>query len=84
MGSTQYSVNTTAVDRAGNSRSSGTYRFTTSVPGGQWGAPTVLAISPQANAIDVSPLTSVVLTFSEPMAPATLTSGNIALYANGA
>jgi hypothetical protein len=82
LGSTQYSVNTTAVDRAGNSRSSGTYRFTTSVLEDS-GAPTVLAISPQANAIDVSPLTSVVLTFSEPMAPATLTSGNIALYANG-
>ncbi|MCB1689856.1 MAG: Ig-like domain-containing protein [Halioglobus sp.] len=82
LGGTQYSVNTTAIDRAGNSRSSGTYRFTTSTLADNT-APTVLAISPEANAIDVSPVTSVVLNFSEPMAPATITSANISLYANG-
>ena len=82
LGNTQYSVNTTAVDRAGNSRSSGTYRFTTSVVDDS-DAPTLLAISPEANAIDVSPASSVVLSFSEPMAPATLTNANISLFANG-
>ena len=81
LGDTRYSINTTATDLAGNVRSSGNRYFTTALQADDT-APTVVAISPSTSAIDVSPLADVVLSFSEPMAPSTISNSNIVFYAN--
>jgi len=71
-----------AADYAGNFR--GTYRYFNTEDLNDVTAPMVAAIAPATNTIDVDPATSVVLSFDEPMAPATITSANMLFYANGA
>jgi uncharacterized lipoprotein YbaY len=83
-GSTQYYsyLYTNVMDLAGNSRYIG-YRYFTTEAQVDTTAPTVVAVAPEANAIDVNPIGGVVLSFSEPMAASTITNGNILFHANG-
>ncbi|MBR9911261.1 MAG: hypothetical protein GYB33_13010 [Gammaproteobacteria bacterium] len=82
LGGTQYRVDADAYDLAGNYRNNGNYFFTTEVMADTT-APSVLAIAPEADAVDVSPANNIVLTFSEAMATNTINNSNILLYANG-
>ncbi|KMT65209.1 Ig-like domain-containing protein [Catenovulum maritimum] len=83
-GNTRYSIELyyNVPDLAGNVRYLGTRYFNTQEAADSV-APTVTAISPAADSLDVNPSHSVVLTFSEPMQANTITNKNIALYANG-
>ncbi|MGQ8365397.1 Ig-like domain-containing protein [Glaciecola sp. 1036] len=83
-GNTRYRVYiySQVYDFAGNVRSSGNYYFyTEALADGM--APSVVAISPVEDAIDVSPTSTVVLTFSEPMNTSTINNNNIAFYIDG-
>lgn len=69
-------------DLAGNSRSISSKYFNTTVATDTT-APTIVSITPNADATDVNPAQSVNLTFSEPMASNSLNRDNIGLYSNG-
>jgi methionine-rich copper-binding protein CopC len=83
-GNTQYRVYiySQVFDFAGNVRSNGNYYFTTETFA-DGTTPQVVAISPSADAVDVNPNATVVLTFSEPMNASTVNNNNIALYVDG-
>lgn len=85
LGNTQYTMGlaNTIRDLTGRTRNNGNQRFTTESISDTT-TPSVLATSPSADAIDVSPLTSIVINFDEPMNIGTLTNSNISLYSNGA
>jgi hypothetical protein len=72
------SISATATDVAGNPLPAYTWSFTTgSAP--DTTAPTVVSMSPAASATGVAVNTGVSAGFSEPMAPATITSGSFTL-----
>ncbi len=84
-GATRYDLRLrwTIFDLAGNQNYLGDYRFTTESVADTT-PPTLEAISPAENAVDVAVLgTTVELSFSEPMNPNTLNSNTIALYVDG-
>ncbi|MBR9911255.1 MAG: hypothetical protein GYB33_12980 [Gammaproteobacteria bacterium] len=82
LGGTQYRTDADAYDLAGNFRNNGNYYFTTEALADAT-APTVTAIAPESNAVDVSPASNVVLSFSEAMTPNSVSNSNILFYANG-
>jgi large repetitive protein len=69
-------------DLAGNTRSISSYQFVTAADTDVT-PPTLKAISPMDGAVGVHPLSSVELTFSEPLKSNTLGSSSLAFYANG-
>lgn len=69
-------------DYAGNTRGLGTRSFTTE-PQADIAGPSVVSVAPESSAVDVDPGTSVVVSFSEPVDPSTLSTNNVAFYANG-
>ena len=69
-------------DLAGNAGGS-TFNFTTGAAGDVT-APQLLSVSPADGLIDVGVGTPIVLTFSESLDPATVTTANLTLFANGA
>ncbi len=75
------SVNGTA-DLAGNTISPLVRSFTTGAAGDAT-APQVLSMVPNDGTVDVSPLSRVVLTFSESLNPATVNATSVQLFANG-
>ncbi|WP_016957425.1 Ig-like domain-containing protein [Catenovulum agarivorans] len=83
-GNTRYTIELyyNVPDLAGNTRYLGTRYFNTQEAADSV-APTVSAISPAADSVDVNPAHSVVLSFSEPMLSSSINNQNIALYANG-
>jgi large repetitive protein len=85
LGNTQYNMSliNTVRDLTGRTRNNGNKRFTTQATSDVT-SPSVLAISPSADAVDVSPLSSVVINFDEPMNIGTLNNSNISMYSNGA
>ena len=82
VGDTRYRVYYRATDLAGNRGSNSSSYFYTE-PLLDTTPPTVIAIAPETNAVDVSPLAGVVLSFNEPMNPSTVNSSNIKFYADG-
>ena len=84
QGNTRYTIQlyNNVFDLAGN-RLGYNYRYFTTEALSDVVSPTVVSIAPEASAVDVNPNASVVLTFSEPMSPATLNTNNIAFYSNG-
>lgn len=84
LSTTQYRTNlvNNVNDIVGN-HSNNSYRYFTTESAVDSTMPTILAISPSTDAVDVSPLSSVVINFSEPMSSSSLARSNIALYANG-
>ena len=84
QGDSQYRVDLhrSVEDLAGNTRSIGSHYFTTEATADS-DAPRLVAISPVADAVGISPEATVHLSFSEPMSSFTVGSNNIALYSNG-
>jgi large repetitive protein len=83
-GDTRYTVNFSnkIYDLAGNSRNIGSKYFNTAIEMDVT-APTVVSITPTADATDINPAQTVNLTFSEPMSSSSLNRDNIGLYSNG-
>lgn len=69
-------------DLAGNSGGA-SFNFTTGAAGDVT-APQLLSVSPADGSIDIGPSTPIVLTFSESLDPASVTTANITLFVNGA
>ena len=69
-------------DLAGNSGGF-SFNFTTGAAGDVT-APQLLSVSPADGLIDIGPGTPIVLTFSESLDPASVTTANITLFVNGA
>lgn len=84
QGTTRYTVqlHSNATDLAGNVNWLSTRYFDTQ-DATDTDAPSVLAVSPAADSTDVSPNSSIVISFSEAMNPSTLSKGNLALFHNG-
>lgn len=83
-GNTTYTINLryNIKDLAGNVRWLGTTTFTTQEVDDTT-SPTVSAISPSNGASDVNPLQDIVLNFSEPLTPNSISTDNLAVYSNG-
>jgi large repetitive protein len=82
-GAKTINVQTSGVtDLAGNS-SGFSFNFTTGAAGDVT-APQLLSVSPTDGLIDVATSTPIVLTFSESLDPASVTTANLTLFANGA
>lgn len=79
---TQYFFRVVSADAAGNTASSSTAQFTTPTP--DTTAPTVVGRSPAPNAAGVAVDSDITVTFSEPMAAATITASTFTLRAQGA
>lgn len=69
-------------DLSGNT-SWGSTRYFDTVTDAEQTSPTVSAISPAPDAVDVDPAQSIVITFSEPMAQSPLNANNIGVFSNG-